>query len=72
MSKKYETVKDFFDRGLWKINRVRDAVKIGWITAEEYQQITGEAYESFADHCGAGSHDGNAGTDYRRACNAPC
>ena len=41
MSKKYETVKDFFDRGLWKIDRVRDAVKMGWITAEEYQQITG-------------------------------
>ena len=72
MSKKYETVKDFFDRGLWKINRVRDAVKMCWITTEEYQQITGEAYESFADHCRAGSHDGNAGTDYLRACNAPC
>ena len=44
MSKMYETVKDFFDRGLWKNNRVRDAVKMGWITAEEYKNITGEDY----------------------------
>ena len=44
MSKQYKTVKDFFDRGLWKINRVRDAVKMGWITAEEYKVITGEDY----------------------------
>ena len=41
---KYETVKDFCDRGLWKNNRVRDAVKMGWITAKEYKNITGEDY----------------------------
>ena len=45
MSKKYETVKDFFDRGLWKINRVRDAVKMGWITPAEYEEITKEEYQ---------------------------
>lgn len=45
MSKKYNTVKDFYDQGLWKINRVRNAVKMGWITAEEFALITGEAYE---------------------------
>ena len=48
MSKKYKTVKDFFDRGLWKISRVKDAVKMGWITAEELQEITGESYEGKA------------------------
>lgn len=45
MTKKYKTVKDFFDRGLWKINRVRDAVKMAWITAEEFRDITGEDFD---------------------------
>ena len=44
MSKKYKIVKDFFDRGLWKINRVKDAVKMEWITIEEFGEITGENY----------------------------
>ena len=48
MSKKYETVKGFFDRGLWKLSRVKDAVKMGWITAEEFREITGEDYEGKA------------------------
>lgn len=44
-SKKFKTVKQFYDGGLWSINRVHDAVGKGWITAEEYQEITGEDYE---------------------------
>lgn len=44
MSKKYEKVKRYFDNGLWSINRVADAVAKGWITVEEYYEITGENY----------------------------
>lgn len=44
-SKKFKTVKQFYDDGLWGINRVHDAVGKGWITAEEYREITGEDYE---------------------------
>ena len=42
---KFEMVKDFYDRGLWNITRVRNAVVKGWITAEEYELIVGEPYE---------------------------
>lgn len=44
-SKKYNIVKQYFDDGLWGIARVRAAVTKGWITAEEYREITGDAYE---------------------------
>ena len=44
MSKYYNTVKRNYDKGYWDISRVRDAVVKGWITAEEYQEITGEVY----------------------------
>lgn len=37
-------VKDFYDRGLWSITRVRNAVGKCWITAEEYELIVGEPY----------------------------
>ncbi|MCD8089925.1 MAG: XkdX family protein, partial [Clostridiales bacterium] len=36
LSRKYNTVKNYYDRGLWSISRVGDAVTKGWITAEEY------------------------------------
>ncbi len=42
---KYEMVKDYYERGLWSIERVRLAVQKGWITAEEYYEITGEVYQ---------------------------
>lgn len=45
MSSKYEKVKGYFDRGFWNIERVRNAVVKGWITAEEFQIITNEPYE---------------------------
>lgn len=44
MSKKFKTVKNFYDRGLWSQERVRNAVIKSWITADEYKEITGEAY----------------------------
>lgn len=40
MSKNYDKVKGYYDRGLWSAARVASAVG-KWITAEEYQTITG-------------------------------
>lgn len=45
MSKHYEKVKSYYDRGLWDSGRVYNAVIKGWITEEEYRQITGEGYQ---------------------------
>lgn len=45
MSEKYELVKEYYDEGFWDDRRVRRAVVKGWITAEEYEMITGEIYE---------------------------
>lgn len=44
-SPKFETVKRHYDEGLWSERRVRNAVG-RWITAEEYQQITGKPYSA--------------------------
>lgn len=43
-SPKYELVKCYYDSGQWSKKAVKNAVKRGWITAEEYQEITGEVY----------------------------
>lgn len=43
-SKKYVLVKKYYDKGLWKIGAVRNAVDKGWITPEEYEMIVGEPY----------------------------
>ena len=43
-SKNYEKVKNFYDKGLWNEKRVYNAVKMGWITEEEYTEITGLQY----------------------------
>lgn len=45
MSKNFEKVKDYYERGLWSIDRVRAAVG-KWITAEEFKEITGEDYDA--------------------------
>lgn len=45
-SPKFELVKNYYDSGLWKKKAVRNAVAKGWITAEEYEEITGEVYAS--------------------------
>lgn len=34
-STKYESVKDFYNKGLWNEYRVQMAVEKGWITEEE-------------------------------------
>lgn len=44
MSKHFAKVKYYYDRGLWDISRVREAVVRGWITEEEFEIITGENY----------------------------
>lgn len=45
MSRKFNTVKAAYDRGSWTKSMVANAVVKGWITAEEYELITGEVYE---------------------------
>lgn len=44
MSKNYEKVKRLYDTESWPLNWVQDAVD-RWITADEYQEITGKEYE---------------------------
>lgn len=43
-SPKYNKVKYYYDNGLWKETRVREAVVKGWITEEEFIEITGIDY----------------------------
>lgn len=40
----YETIKRNYDKGLWNKTLVRMAVRNGFITADEYFDITGEKY----------------------------
>ena len=42
-SKNYNKVKVFYDRSLWNLTMVHNAVG-RWITAEEYLEITGKEY----------------------------
>ncbi|MCD8119771.1 MAG: XkdX family protein [Lachnospiraceae bacterium] len=44
-SNNYSKVKNWYDMGMWNITRVRNAVKMGWITEDEFKEITGEDYE---------------------------
>ena len=41
-SEKFYLVKDYYEAGLWKKKAVRNAVIRGWITEEEFEEITGE------------------------------
>lgn len=45
-SKRFNIVRQYYESGLWKINRVRNAVVKGWITTGEYEEITGERYDN--------------------------
>ena len=45
MSAKYNKVKNYYDKGLWTLAQVKNAVVKGWITVEEFTEITGEEYE---------------------------
>lgn len=44
MSARYEQVKLWYDLGLWSAARVRAGVERGWLSAGEYEQITGKKY----------------------------
>ncbi|MCH5213322.1 MAG: XkdX family protein [Oscillospiraceae bacterium] len=44
MSKNYEKVKKWYDKGIWNETMCRNAVVMGWITPEEFTEITGEEY----------------------------
>ena len=44
MSDKYIKVKQYYDSGLWNIKMVRNAVVKKWITADEFEEITGVGY----------------------------
>lgn len=43
-SAKFNKVKGYFGRGLWTLGMVRNAVVKNWITATEFEEITGEIY----------------------------
>lgn len=43
-STKFNKVKNYYDRGLWNKTMVAHAVVKEWITADEYEEITGEVY----------------------------
>lgn len=45
-SQKFAKVKSYYDRGLWNLKMVRNAVIARWITAAEFEEITGEPYEA--------------------------
>ena len=43
-STKFNKVKNYYDHGLWNETRVANAVVKEWITADEYEEITGNPY----------------------------
>ena len=43
-SPRFEEVKWYYDHGLWTIKQVHKAVETGWITEEEFFEITSENY----------------------------
>ena len=43
-SPKYNKVKTYHDSGIWNKKMVHDAVVKAWITAAEYEEITGEVF----------------------------
>ncbi len=45
-SNTYEKVKRYYILKMWDESRVKNAVKMNWITEEEFQEITGNAYSA--------------------------
>lgn len=43
-SENYEKVKKYYEKGWWKLQWVRNAVIKGWITKDEFKEITGLDY----------------------------
>ena len=41
---KFERVKYYFEAGHWSALMVKNAVKKGWITKDQYTEITNEEY----------------------------
>lgn len=39
MSPKFNKVKEYYESGFWSVAMVKNAVKKGWITEEEYEAI---------------------------------
>lgn len=44
-SKNYSKVKMYYTLRVWNETRVHNAVKMNWITSEEFKEITGKNYE---------------------------
>lgn len=44
-SKNYDKVKRFYDMKMWDETKVRNAVRMNWITTDEFKEITGKDYE---------------------------
>ncbi len=42
---KFDKVKFYYDNGNWTIEQVRNAVVKGWITAAQFEEITGESVQ---------------------------
>ena len=63
MSKHYEKVKGYYDKNLWSKTRVYNAVG-KWITAGEYEEITGETYEEPAKKKCPGRYNYDVGGEY--------
>lgn len=40
----FGVVQEYYNAGLWDLNRVQDAVKMGKITEGQYAEITGQDY----------------------------
>ena len=45
-SKDFEKYKYYYDSGFWNKRALKNVVKKGKITPEEYEEITGEPYET--------------------------
>lgn len=40
----FEKIKKYYDSGLWSEERVRNAVNVGAIMEEEFEEITGKSF----------------------------
>ena len=46
MSNMYEKIKEYYDTGLWSVERVKNMVQKYIITKDEFYEIVGEVYKS--------------------------
>lgn len=45
-SAKFDKVKKYYDGGFWNLEMIKNAVVKGWITVEEFKEITGQDYRA--------------------------